>query len=156
MSQSLERIVISRIAAADLGQAADLRGQMAIEHGKNWDADHPGWKNRFVEYFARRMETGISQCFAAYDDGRMVAHAFVSLTEDYHKHVRGVQAGRINAVYVHPDYRRRGIGRKLMDECLSWLKQQGCAVARLNSSDQGRPLYESIGFKTRNEMELTL
>lgn len=79
-----------------------------------------------------------------------------SLVDDYHKHCRGKQAGRINAVYVAPAYRRQGVGRALVEQALTWFRERGCESARLNSSEDGEALYRAIGFKPRREMELPL
>lgn len=55
----------------------------------------------------------------------------------------------IHAIYVKPDYRRQGIGRKLMQAAMQWGREQGCAQAEL-SVLVGNPalkLYEALGFE---------
>jgi hypothetical protein len=37
-----------------------------------------------------------------------------------------------------------------------WLKEQGFGSVVLHASDEGRPLYESLGFQPTNEMRLSL
>jgi GNAT superfamily N-acetyltransferase len=59
-------------------------------------------------------------------------------------------------VYTEPDSRHRGIARRIMATILEWLKQQGFRSASLHASDEGRPLYEELGFKATNEMRLRL
>jgi GNAT superfamily N-acetyltransferase len=59
-------------------------------------------------------------------------------------------------VYVYPEYRRRGIARQLMQEILAWCKAAGLARVCLHASDQGRHLYETLGFEPSNEMKLSL
>lgn len=59
-------------------------------------------------------------------------------------------------VYTDPEHRRRGIARRLMDTIISWCKQQGLARVTLHASDDGRHLYESLGFQDSNEMRLNL
>ena len=39
---------------------------------------------------------------------------------------------------------------------MEWLKAQGFPKVSLHASDEGRPLYESLGFEISNEMELKL
>ena len=56
-------------------------------------------------------------------------------------------------VYVRPAYRRRGIARDLMQTLVDWCEAQGgIPTATLEASDQGRPLYESLGFEAMNMM----
>jgi GNAT superfamily N-acetyltransferase len=56
-------------------------------------------------------------------------------------------------VYVRPAYRRRGIARDLMQTLVDWCEAQGgIPTATLEASNQGRPLYESLGFEAMNMM----
>jgi GNAT superfamily N-acetyltransferase len=57
-------------------------------------------------------------------------------------------------VYTEPEFRKRGIARQIMLEILAWLKQKGFRSANLHASDEGRPLYEKLGFEATNEMRL--
>lgn len=57
-------------------------------------------------------------------------------------------------MFVEREYRRRGIARELMETMIAWCKQNGFLRVGLHASDEGRPLYESLGFKATNEMQL--
>jgi GNAT superfamily N-acetyltransferase len=57
-------------------------------------------------------------------------------------------------VYTYPEYRRRGVARALMHVMLEWCKNEGFPAVFLHASEQGRPLYESLGFEPANEMRL--
>ena len=59
-------------------------------------------------------------------------------------------------VYTYPEYRRQGIARRLMQTMIEWCRQAGFQAVSLHSSDDGRPLYESLGFKPTEEMKLVL
>jgi GNAT superfamily N-acetyltransferase len=59
-------------------------------------------------------------------------------------------------VYVHPHYRRRGIAREIMKTLIQWSRSQGFDCVCLHASDDGRPLYQRLGFKPTNEMRLDL
>lgn len=69
--------------------------------------------------------------------------------------VPGVRPYLLN-VYTEPDYRRRGAARFLVTSIIEWCRQQGFNRMILHASDEGRPLYESLGFKGTNEMRLDL
>lgn len=50
---------------------------------------------------------------------------------------------------VHPDYRRRGIGLRLVEELIHSLKKQGVKALTLEvrvSNDQAIALYQKLGF----------
>ncbi len=60
--------------------------------------------------------------------------------------------GLILNVYVDPAHRRRGIARWLMEELIAWAPATGIVRLVLHASTEGRPLYESLGFTSTNEM----
>jgi len=37
---------------------------------------------------------------------------------------------------------------------MTWVKQQGLSAVNLHASDEGRHLYEKLGFEATNEMRL--
>ncbi len=43
-----------------------------------------------------------------------------------------------------------------MDTALEWCRANRVQAVILHSSDEGRPLYESLGFKPTNEMRMVL
>jgi GNAT superfamily N-acetyltransferase len=59
-------------------------------------------------------------------------------------------------VYTNPPYRRRGIARQIMQTVIDWCKCEGFANVNLHASQDGRHLYELLGFVTSNEMKLKL
>jgi len=59
-------------------------------------------------------------------------------------------------VYTDPPFRRHGIARQLMQTIIAWCREQGFARVTLHASDDGRHLYESLGFELSNEMRLKL
>src|SRR5580704_178456 len=117
----------------DLPVAAELRKVMAMEMGNDWDKEHPGWQQRFVEYLGQKQEGQEAQIFYARSQGEIVGMLTVSLVDDYHAYVRGQKAGRINAVYVKPASRRRGIARAMMHSAMDWLRAKNCVEVRLHS-----------------------
>lgn len=62
----------------------------------------------------------------------------------------------IHSIYVEMPFRRRGIGRRLTETVIAWCREQGFEWVYLHASEQGRPLYESLGFMPSSEMRLKL
>jgi GNAT superfamily N-acetyltransferase len=66
-----------------------------------------------------------------------------------------VAAGRhaiVLNVYTEPAWRRRGVAELLMHEVLAWAREQRLDRLVLHASDDGRRLYERLGFVATNEM----
>ncbi len=57
-------------------------------------------------------------------------------------------------VYTEPEFRRQGVARKIMLTILAWARERGLGSVNLHASNEGRPLYESLGFVATNEMRL--
>ncbi len=67
------------------------------------------------------------------------------------------QAGSVWAVYVLPEYRKRGIGAELMKATVEYWKKIGCLEGHLlYASDEGRRVYERVGFSRRNVLMLDI
>lgn len=54
--------------------------------------------------------------------------------------------GVIGNVVVRADYRRRGLGRTIMQAALDWLRGHGVRSVLLDATIDGRPLYTQLGF----------
>jgi GNAT superfamily N-acetyltransferase len=54
--------------------------------------------------------------------------------------------GWIGALGVEPAARRRGTGGALTERCIEWLRGEGASTVLLYATDQGRPVYERLGF----------
>jgi GNAT superfamily N-acetyltransferase len=59
-------------------------------------------------------------------------------------------------IYTEPEHRRRGLARRVMETMVAWCRAEGMGFLYLHASDDGRPLYDSLGFKLSNEMRLAL
>lgn len=65
--------------------------------------------------------------------------------------LRTPSVGHILSVAVAPAYRRRGIGRRLVEAAISSLERRGAREVRLEVRVSNKPaqsLYHSLGFKT--------
>ena len=62
----------------------------------------------------------------------------------------------IHSLFVEPSFRRRGIGRQLTHAMIEWCREQRFEWVYLHASEQGRALYESLGFAPSSEMRLKL
>jgi GNAT superfamily N-acetyltransferase len=55
-------------------------------------------------------------------------------------------AARVRAMYTHPDFARRGVGRLILQLCEAAARAEGFTRLELMATLSGRPLYESYGF----------
>ena len=64
-----------------------------------------------------------------------------------------VDAARIRAFFVHPDFARRGVGRLILEACLAAARAAGFRRVELASTLPGVPFYRVFGFEEREALE---
>jgi GNAT superfamily N-acetyltransferase len=108
-------------------------------------------------YLTSAMADGSFRAWLATDGDRIVAGGAVVISP-WPAHPYDLQCRRatILNVYTDPEYRRRGIARQLMQTMIAWCQREGFARVTLHASDDGRHLYQSLGFEASNEMRLKL
>jgi len=62
--------------------------------------------------------------------------------------------GLIVNVFTEPEWRRRGLAKLLMNTIIAWSREQNLDGLLLHASDDGRALYEQLGFISTTEMSL--
>ncbi|MBK8025472.1 MAG: GNAT family N-acetyltransferase [Chloroflexi bacterium] len=67
-----------------------------------------------------------------------------------------VDAARIRAFFVHPDWARRGIGRRIIELCEEAARQQGFTRAELVATLPGEPLYASMGYEVTRRFDIPM
>jgi GNAT superfamily N-acetyltransferase len=55
-------------------------------------------------------------------------------------------------VFTEPEWRRRGVAKFLINEIIAWARRERLDRLVLHASDDGRALYDQMGFVQNNEM----
>lgn len=66
------------------------------------------------------------------------------------------EPARIRAFFVHPDWARRGLARRLYSACYSGARDAGFRSLELMATLPGVPLYGALGFAEIERVTLTL
>lgn len=110
---------------------ADLPFADSVRALAGWNQTPEDWR-RFLA-----MEPG--GCFIAEWNG---APAGAATTTVY-----GPQLAWIGMVLVHPEFRRRGLGRALLEHCITSLQERRIACIKLDATPLGKTLYDRLGFQ---------
>jgi ribosomal protein S18 acetylase RimI-like enzyme len=63
-------------------------------------------------------------------------------------------AGWVGTIWVDPRHRGRGLGRALTQVVVEDLEAAGCRTLLLVATDEGRPLYERMGFSVQTRYRI--
>jgi N-acetylglutamate synthase-like GNAT family acetyltransferase len=66
------------------------------------------------------------------------------------------EAARVRAMFVRADWTRRGLGRRILEECEAAARREGFRELYLVATMPGLPLYLSYGFQPLEELEVTM
>ena len=130
------------------------RKAMFAAMGRAKEAALETMRRNCVPWLERMMADGKYLGWITCDDARPVASAGLMLL-DWPPHPldpAGTQRGYLLNVFVEAEYRKRGLARELVEECMAEARRRGIRVVTLHASDAGRPLYERLGFSATNEM----
>jgi GNAT superfamily N-acetyltransferase len=99
-------------------------------------------------YRAWLVETAAGQVVAG---GGIVLVDFQSTPAD----PQPLRAWVVN-LFTEPEHRRCGLARRLMELMMDWCRGRGMRTLYLHSSEDGRRLYEDLGFTQTPEMKIEL
>lgn len=80
---------------------------------------------------------------------KKIVGTFALLILDNIAHM-GAPSGLIEDVVVHPDFRRKGIGKQMIKFALDYCRKKGCYKVALSSNKnrmEAHAFYESLGFQ---------
>lgn len=65
-------------------------------------------------------------------------------------------AARVRAFFVHPEWARRGIGRRILEACEQGIQAAGFRRVELVATLAGEPLYASLGYREAERYDIPL
>lgn len=110
--------------------------------------DEEAWLSFLAGYFARGLARGSLLAWLCLDGGEVVATA--ALRVDAIRQGRkgeGAKEGYVMSIFTLPAWRRRGLALRLMALLLAEAEALGLRRLLLHPTEDGRALYESLGFR---------
>ena len=139
--------------AADAAVITRHRHQMFVDAGRKDDQLLKAMSTKFEPWVADMLAQGKYLGWLTTDGDKVVAGAGLLILDcPPHPLDIGSHRGYLLNVYVEPDYRRKKLASHLIDAVLAEARRRNIRVVALHSTEAGRPLYESNGFRQTNEM----
>lgn len=143
---------IRRIKAADITDFVEAWGELAAKHAAMDRSFAPSrdWVEEYEDYLHLLLRRTDTLPLVAVEDGVVAGIAtgrLVTLPGFFEISRRG----HIQDVYVRPAFRRRGIGRKMVEEILTWMRRNRVNLIELTvatDNPEAIRFWEALGFST--------
>ena len=149
---------IRRAVAEDADTIVEQRRAMFSEMGYRDEPVLDAMAAAFRPWLMRKMQSGEYLAWLAVADDRSIAAGLGLWLMDWPPHMigPGARRGNILNVYTSPTIAGKAWRARLMETALDWCSAHGIRAVILHASDEGRPLYEALGFRPTNEMRIVL
>jgi ribosomal protein S18 acetylase RimI-like enzyme len=140
--------------AADAPIISQHRRRMFVDAGRADNQVLDVMADHFEPWVERMLAEGKYNGWIMTSAGQVVASAGL-LILDWPPHPldpRQDKRGYLLNVFVEPEFRRKRLASQLIEVALSEARRRKIRVVALHSTDSGRALYESNGFRRTDEM----
>ena len=132
---------------------------------KMWLGIHPelekevkGSEEMTRDWIKRRLSEGRLVGFIAKtSEGKVAGSGCIWIREEQPRPTSAhLEVPYLMSMYTVKTFRRRGVGKLIVKRAIKWSRERGYEGIVLHASNEGRPLYEGLGFEPANEMKLKL
>ena len=138
---------VEKASTNDINELVELRIAYLTEDSGPMDDGvtetiRTGLPNYFLEHLGRDLTVYVAR------EGSCIASCVFSIVVEKPlspAFITGKTANVLN-VYTRPALRRRGYAKRLMEALLDDAQDRGLSVIELKATEDGYPLYRSVGF----------
>ena len=123
---------------AEIGDEANLRS-LVQEFVASFELEPESYKSSFHQLV--RNESAF--VMVAESDGQLVGYILGFIHDTFYANG---PVGWVEEIMVHSEYRRTGLGGRLMDSFESWCKSRGAILSAL-ATRRASKFYEAIGYE---------
>ena len=141
-------ITIGQATVADIDELIELRLAYLTDDFGELDGEQVLQLREVLPgYFQWHLQRDLLAFVARDDEGCMVSCAWLLLVEKPPSpRFPNGRTGVLFNVYTRPAWRRRGLARQVMGALIEESYQRQLDVIELHATDDGYPLYRSLGF----------
>jgi GNAT superfamily N-acetyltransferase len=120
--------------------ARHMAGSLAAE-------DEALIKSQMTSYLTQHFDRDFIAILARVH-GRLASCAFLTVAEQpAHRFLPTGKIGTLLNVYTYPEYRRQGLGIRVVSRVIDEARAMGVSAIDLLATPDGKPLYEQLGFR---------
>ncbi len=133
-------ILLRHLQIGDIGWVAHRQGILyAQEYG--WDGTFEALVAEIAAQFVKNFDPAWESAWIAECDGQVLGSVFLVKVSE--------QEAKLRLLYVEPDARGAGLGRRLTQECIAFAQVKGYQKLTLWTNDilhAARRIYQEAGF----------
>lgn len=140
-------MIYEKATTKDISELTDLRiAYLQEDLGAITEDDLQKLQASLPGYFEKHLNQDL-MVYIAREEGAIVSCAFLLIVEKpmSPSFITG-KTGVVLNVYTKPEHRRKGYAKKLMTKMLEDAAACDVSVVELKATEEGYPLYKSIGF----------
>lgn len=152
----MAQTLIRQATSSDIPVLLRHRRMMWWDMGRRDESALEMMERAATEYFSQAVPQGSYRGFLASDaSGKIIGGGGIVISP-WPGVLGQVQPKRamILNLYVEREHRRQGVANALMKTMIAWCRENQFRSVALHASEDGRALYEQLGFKPTNEMRL--
>ena len=138
-------IVLRGLQVGDIGWVAHRQGILyAQEYG--WDGAFEALVAEIAAQFVKNFDAEWEKAWIAEREGQVLGSVFLVKVSE--------QEAKLRLLYVEPEMRGTGLGRRLTQECIAFAKARGYQQLTLWTNDilhAARHIYQTAGFVLLSE-----
>ncbi len=112
-------------------------------------------KNELKDEFQKMLSSTKEQAFIYKLDNEYIGFINLSIRTDYVEGSNSSPVGFVEGIYVKPEYRNRGIAKKLIIKGEEWAKSKGCTQIGSDiemDNDISYKFHQKVGFNEANRI----
>lgn len=137
--------VLRALQVGDIGWVAHRQGLLYAQEYA-WDGTFEAMVAEIAAQYVKNLDPEKENAWIAECEGRVVGSVFVVKVSD--------TEAKLRLLYVEPEMRGMGLGRRLTQECIAFAKSRGYQTLGLWTNDilhAARRIYQQAGFVLLSE-----
>jgi GNAT superfamily N-acetyltransferase len=137
--------VLRGLLPGDIGWVAH-RQAVLYEQEYGWDISYEALVAEILSGFVKSFDSKSENAWIAERANKIVGAVFLMRAS--------ASVAKLRLLYVEPDARGLGLGRRLVDECIAFARAKGYETLTLWTNDvlvSARKIYQAAGFQLTNE-----
>jgi GNAT superfamily N-acetyltransferase len=140
----MEKLEFRPVTEAEHALATEFKRLTAVD-ATGSDAAFYGWfppEKPYADLIKRTQEQDLGSCVLVWKAGEAIGHVHVFVRKD--------GEGKLNNIYLKPQWRGKGLGAQLNAYAIEYLRRHGAKIVRLKTNPQQPKLvdfYQRMGWR---------